>query len=656
MNAARRSYYCWLLLIGLAAPLMVHGQFGAPTDDELKTTLDPNAPGAAAVYLYYEETADDTRKTLTYYERIKVLTEKGKELATVSIPYDPAESKIANVQGRTVHPDGTVFPLTQQPQSLVEFKSQFYQQNRVVFTLPNVETGSILEYRYEIRYNERTILQPEWNLQQDHFVRRAHYLFHQDVDRDYIINPRGQRMNTLMCAITGPGDRIAIRHTTKGFTLDLTNIPPAPDEDWMPPRINWRVKFYYTYAHTRDEYWNMEELAWAREVEAFIVGPGNLKNVVAAIVSPNDSAEQKARKIYAAVMKLDNTDFSRVKSEAERKKRHLREILNADDIWKNQSGTGNSIALLFVALARAAGIKAWPMEVTARDTGVFDPHYLDVEQLNDYIAIVEIGGSDVYLDPGQKMCPFGELYWAHTLTTGLRLSDNGAYLSKTPLSSSTANSVERTADLNVDEQGNVTGTARIVMKGAEALHWRQIALQNSEEELKKQFEKLLRSGLPELAEVQVDHFENLDDSESNLVAIARIGGSVGTLSSKHLFLPGLIFESGVKHPFVAQDQRISPIDLHYPETELDHVVYHSPAGWSIEETLGAGNVAWLGFGELKIDSAVTEDKVEVTRAFTSNFAVLGPENYNDLRDFYLKLAAADQQQIALTRVPAAKGN
>jgi hypothetical protein len=37
-------------------------------------------------------------------------------------------------------------------------------------------------------------------------------------------------------------------------------------------------------------------------------------------------------------------------------------------------------------------------------------------------------------------------------------------------------------------------------------------------------------------------------------------------------------------------------------------------------------------------------------------ALLDPKVYNDLHDFYLKVAAADQQQLVLTRAAAGKGN
>src|ERR1700686_1070609 len=74
-------------LLWSAVPLLSHAQFQAPTPEELKMTSDPKAPGADAVYLYREETEDDPHHFRTVYARIKVLTEKGKELATVQVAY-----------------------------------------------------------------------------------------------------------------------------------------------------------------------------------------------------------------------------------------------------------------------------------------------------------------------------------------------------------------------------------------------------------------------------------------------------------------------------------------------------------------------------------------------------------------------------------------
>ena len=47
----------------------------------------------------------------------------------------------------------------------------------------------------------------------------------------------------------------------------------------------------------------------------------------------------------------------------------------------------------------------WAAKVVDRNRAIFDASYLSLRQLDDYIAILLIDGKEVYLDPGQKMCP-----------------------------------------------------------------------------------------------------------------------------------------------------------------------------------------------------------------------------------------------------------
>jgi hypothetical protein len=89
--------------------------------------------------------------------------------------------------------------------------------------------------------------------------------------------------------------------------------------------------------------------------------------------------------------------------------------------------------------------------------------------------------------------------------------------------------------------------------------------------------------------------------------------------------------------------------------EKDGVVYHLPPGYHVESTPRT-DVAWPGFAVLKIASTVDGDAIHVNRIFARNFTLLAPDGYNNLHDFYQKLAGADQQQIVLTRAPATKGN
>jgi hypothetical protein len=59
---------------------------------------------------------------------------------------------------------------------------------------------------------------------------------------------------------------------------------------------------------------------------------------------------------------------------------------------------------------------------------------------------------------------------------------------------------------------------------------------------------------------------------------------------------------------------------------------------------------------LKISSVAKDSDVTVSRVFAHNYSLLDSKEYGDLHDYYQKIAAADQQQLVLTRAPAAKGN
>jgi hypothetical protein len=647
-----------LCTLTCAFPVVLSAQFQSPSKEELEMTSDSKAPGADAVYLYREEKTDDNLHYHSYYVRLKVLTQKGKELATVRTPYERRNFKVTDIQGRTIHRDGTLIPLTAKPSDLTDVKTKDFQVNTMVFTLPNVEVGSILEYRLQIRYEDSTVSSPTWQIQQPYFVHKAHYQFEPSRYLADITDSRGNAANNLMYALILDNGTKMKHDVTGRFSLDVDDVPPVPKDDWMPPlnTINWRAEFYYSGYPTGAEFWRNEGKRWSKETERFADPSKSLKNAIAELVAASDSDEQKARKIYAAVMKLDNTDFTREKSSAERKSEKLKAIRNAEDVWLQKSGSSDDLALLYVALARAADLHVYPMQVVDRDRAIFDPNYLTLSQLDDYIVDVVLNGKDVYLDPGQKMCPFGLLHWKHSFASGLRLTDNGSVGATTPMGSYTTTAFDRVADLNIDEAGNLKGTARFILTGQEALYWRQLSIRNDETEVKKQFDEAIRAYMPDGVQADFNHFIALSDYNSNLVAMVDVSGNLGTATGKRFFLPGLFFEAHARHPFVAQDKRTTLVDVHYPKMEGDQVTYHLPTGFAVETAPQTADISWPSHAVFKVKTSVSGNDVTVVRTVAFNFAVLPSKDYGDLHDFYQKIATADQQQLVLTRAQVAKGN
>ncbi len=658
-----------IVLIAIASPALLRAQFQEPSQDELKMTSDGKAPGAAAVYLYIEQTTDDPLHYKTYYARIKVLTEKGKEMATVEIPYERGNFKVTDIKARTIHPDGTVIPLNGKPEDLLIVKTGERQVGGKVFNLPSVEVGSILEYSYQIHYDDKWISSPLWEVQKPYFVHKAHYAFKplamysastalpgttvRALDKD-----TGNIANFLLWNTLLPTGSAIKTDNFGHYILDVADVRASPREEWMPPidSVLYHVNFYYKDANDSAGFWQAEAKRWARDVDRFTEPTHAIREAVSGLIGAGDSELDKARKLYKAVQALENTDFTRKKSEAELKQLNVKAAKRAEDTWAQKSGSGNDIALLYIAMLRAAGLNAFAMKVVDRDRNSFDPTYLNADQLDDYIVILSIGGKETVLDPGQKMCPFQTVHWKHEGATGIRQGPGGNAAATSPADTYTANTLQRTGDLTVDEHGAVAGAFHVVMTGQLALRWRQAALRNDLDEVKKQFDNLLRSMVPDGIDARVDDFAGLDNSDMSLVASVTAKGALGAATSRRMILPGYFFETAGAHPFVDQATRIEPVDMQFGEVITDQVVYHLPTGFAVEGAPQDAKIPWVGYAVLVDKSRIEPSQITIARLFSRAFTLVKPEQYQELRGFYQKVAAADQQQVVLAESPAGKGN
>src|ERR1700739_4425656 len=649
-------------------PFVAHSQFQEPTKEELQMTEDPKSPGAAAVFLTITEATDDPLHYHSFYARAKVLQEKGKELATVTIPYQQGNFKVTDIKGRTIHSDGTVIPLTVKPEDLLSSKEGEKQFGRMVFTLPSVDVGSILEYRYQLRYDDNHYSTPSWELQRKYFVHDAHFAFKpfggflkggaNNAGGKSLVDGRGNPINSLIWWPVLP-QGVEVKTDAIGkFTLDVSNIPPIPNEDWTPPEASflYHVLFYYKSAFSSGDFWQSEAKRWAKDVDHFAEPSKPIHDAVQQLTAPGDSDLDKAKKLYKAVQALDNTDYSRKKGAVELKVMGQRVAKRAEDTWVQKSGSSQDISLLYLAMLRAAGLTAWDMKVVDRQRAVFAPSYLSFDQLDDDVIILATGGKEILLDPGVKMCPFQLLSWRHAGAGGVRENGSGPAPANSPVLSYNSNEIQPTGTVFLDEHGGMTGSFRFLFKGQEAIFWRQQAIFNDQEEVKKRFDRMLQNIMPEGVEAHIDHFLGLDDPELNLIAVINAKGTVGTLTSKRLLLPGFFFESRGHRPFVNQPERQSMVDMHYGEMVIDQIIYQFPSSLTVE---GAPQATKIPFSQQAVlDTKIVQaaGQITVARSLARAFTFLNTAQYQELRAFYQKVDANDQEQVVLAAGTGQKGN
>lgn len=632
-------------LIAALSPAFVFAQFQPPNPDELKMTSDPKAPGADAVYLEYREKDDTQDAYWTVYARIKVLTEKGKDAATVSLPYLKHDMSVRGIHARTIHSDGTIFPLEVKPENLLSVKNTDYEIEKKVFTLPNVEVGSVLEYTFD--YNSEDLGFPRWAVQMDHFVHKEHFEF---------LSPTGTANATTYWERLPPGAQVK-----SGFggmyKLDLTDVPPTPDEEWMPPidSLLYAVDFGYAGSfyggsvsgRLATDLWAEKAADWSYYIDAVTEPTKEIKEAVDGLISGGTDLE-KARKLYDDVEGLDNTDFSRAKGQSELKKLKLKEGWEPETTWKQKSGTGAQIAVLYLTMLRAAGITPYAALVVDRDKGIFDMTKIGEDQFDSILVVLDPGGQKIILDPGEKECPFQTVSWIHSLATGVGQSPQGPSFVTIPEQKYADNIVRRTGILALDAQGAVSGQIQIAMTGQEALRWRQAALKNDETEVKKRFDDELAGLVPDGVQAHVDHFEAMDNPNATLIALANVTGTLGVPAGKRLVLPTFFFETRGQVPFVNEEKRLELVDMHYAERVTDQITYRLPDGMTVEGAPQDASFSWPNHALFVSKSLTQPGQITTAQTLTRAFTIVKPEEYQDLRGFYQKVASADQGQIVLT--------
>lgn len=653
------------LAVNLFALTAQAQKFQEPTKDELQMTSDPKAPGAPAVYLFRESVTDNFSHYVSMYARIKVLTEAGKDWANVEVPFGGAPPQI---EGRTIHADGTVVPLNGAAVDLQKMRSDRQNLRVRVFSLPSVEVGSILEYRWTIHMGDAVVGGvdssqqdymnsalaggiPYWELQEPIPIRKEHFYWNplSDLERNVIGNQHitryvdGEIANYLLFSSRLPiGVKLAAS-PHRDYDLVLTDVPAFRHEENAPPEtgLAYNVRFFYSPYLSGAEYWLGEGKRWAKEMDRTAEPSDAVRAAAAQITAGAATDDDKAIKLYAAVQALDNTTYSKGEVGGDG--------ATPEQTWTRKSGTSNQIALLYLSLARAAGLQASAMYIADRSARIFDAGLLSLDQLSAGIVVLHINGKDVFTDPGEKFMPYGQLAWQHQLSSGLLETATGASIGTvTPAGLSKDALTGHTADLTVDTQGGVTGTVKILMNGPVALALRQSALMGGEQDVRQHIGSTLPALLPQGVSGEVTEVKGLGSSAGFVEATVKVSGKLGNGEGKRIFVPAFFFATGAHAQFASDAERQFPVDMHYAEQVIDDVVYHAPAGYTVEGQPQAAQIPWPEHGALVIKTQPVAGGIDVKRIFARVFVLLQPQEYAALREFYGKVAAADQQQVVFT--------
>jgi hypothetical protein len=441
--------------------------------------------------------------------------------------------------------------------------------------------------------------------------------------------------------------------------LETFNTPAFLTEDYMPPEneMKARVDFVYSESdeHEPDKFWKKEGKKQYDKVESFTGKRKAMEQAVAQIVSPGDTPEVKLAKIYARVQQLRNTSYEQETSEQEQKRGKVKEAGNVEEVWKNGYASGADLTWLFLALAKAAGLEAYPVLVSPRNEYFFQPNTMDPHSLAANVVLVKLNGKDSFYDPGAAFAPFGLLPWPETNVRGLKLDKDGGSWISTEVPGSSITNIQRKADLKLTDEGSLEGKLTVTFAGLEALSLRTEERFQDDAGRKKFLEDVVREFIPVGIEVDLTNSPDWKSSSQTLVAEYNIKvPGWASAAGRRALVPVGLFGATEKHAF-EHATRVHPIYFDFPTARLDDVTIQLPLDWKVSslppQHIDEGKVCAYN---TKVENE--NGTLHLQRKLNIEIVALETKYYGALRKFFQVVRTGDEQQIVLQPGATAAAN
>jgi hypothetical protein len=664
MNRTQRFIFCFALLFAFAIPASTAPVPGTedwqpinPADLALKD--NPASPGANAMILYRENFVNEKYvaadgEYVTEYFRIKIFTQEGVRFANIEIPFDRNVSDIKDIRARTIHPDGTIVNFEGKPfeKTVVRRSGDKYLVKSI--TLPDVQPGCIIEYRYRQQFRPRILWGEEWVVTRDLYTREGHFS---------ILPYESSFQNfPLYFRQYGLSQTVNPTHGLDGvYSLVVRDIPAVEDEPYMPPvhTLEGRVEFYHTENgslsnQTPDQYWHDVSKKWNDEIEHFLGKKNALEPEVAKTVGPNDTPEVKLKKPYARAQQVRNLDHEDAKAQSEQKAEDIKKNSNVEDVLKHGYGNGLDINAFFVGLVRSAGFEANMVYVAPRNSQVFTRELEDKRELSANMVWARAGGKEYFLDPAAPGYPFNLLPWFETNVQGIRVSNKPGDVISVPLPDSSGATLERHAELAVNESGEATGILSVDFTGIEAAQRREDGINDDQTGRQKALEDEIKSWLPAGSNFELTKLDNWDKNDFPLHVEGKITlTAFGSVAGHRILVPATIFAYLPAKGFQSA-KRVNPVYFHYASQENDDTKFSAPAGYKVETVPKPVATNPASIVVYKITPSMNGGAAEVQRSLSINGIVIDKQYYAALRSFFSSVKALDDSQIVLQNAESAQ--
>ncbi|APG65300.1 hypothetical protein LPB136_08030 [Tenacibaculum todarodis] len=648
-------------------------EFGKVSKIELEEKFYPLDSTTDAAYLYrgrktyydFNQQEGSFNVTTEVHNRIKIYNKEGFDKATQNIYYYKPSSnkdteKVTSIKAYT-------FNLGEKKQKLSSRDIFDKEENKYwslkKLTMPNIKEGCIIDIKYKIIspfYNKIDDLDfqfeiPVKNLDYSLLIPE-YFLFNNIPKGYYYIKPKIERKSNFIEINTKNRSGWNTSKTTYNYSkidyvslsskYNAKNIPALKDNETFVSNIsNYRggVKFelreinFFKLGGSINTYSTSWENVSKKIYQSSSFGSelnktNYFKNDLQNLIKTNSSNLEKTIAIFQFVKsKVKWNGYNGKYTDVGVKKAYKEGVGNVADI-----------NLILTSMLREAGLNASPVLVSTRKNGV--PLFPTLEGFNYVIALVEfpnntytlLDATEPYSSP--NILPTRALNW-----NGRKVTREGKS-SWIKLTSNKLAEEENTVTIKIASDTSGSGFLRSKLDNLNALNFRKSYSHIKNEELINKLEEKYNI---EIENYRLSNKKNISKPINQMSKfssedlVERINGK--------LYVHPLLFLTQTENPFKAESRKF-PVDFTSPWKEINKTSIEIPEGYKIETTpdnLAIGLPDNLGF--FKFQTTTTEKKIKVLSHIQFNSAIISPQYYPILKEFYSKVVAKQLEKIVLSK-------
>lgn len=339
---------------------------------------------------------------LDYHIRLKIFDEEARQASIVALPYyfSNEMERISNIRGSTYLPSGREIPL--QPESIrtINLNSRY---NVKEFTMPGIEDGSVVEYAYQIRRRYIEEL-PDFYLSTEVPTSLAkvsitypEYLRY----KVYSENFDAQIHNNVTRIDTGTVPKVFTVPQPEPIIIEewyASDIPAVDQETYISSLDDYRGKLKFQLSEfgiprqQLDNNWNLVVARLRRNQNPYDIAELNneAREIGQSIAEKigNDRTSAIQDSIFYYVNSRMNYSGARTPFSTTRD----------TEVLKGEAADQAAIAQTLLAMLQGAGISAYPLLISTRESGRINQDFPSFYQFNSQIIYSEADGQSYFLD------------------------------------------------------------------------------------------------------------------------------------------------------------------------------------------------------------------------------------------------------------------